>query len=262
MTSGKKARLQRRTPAPPPVRSKGGSGRRASPKVLAAAVAVVVLAAVAAALAFALTGGSSSKASTTGPASALPDSSAAISLFKGIPQHGNVLGKPNAPVTMVEYIDLQCPICRAFETGVMPTIVPKFVRTGKVKVIARTIAFIGPDSQRGRAAALAAGRQNHFFDFAQLAYFNQGSENSGWLDDQFIRSAYASIPGLDAAAAEQARTAGAVAQEASTFESQANADNVTGTPTIFVGKTGGKLTEIANPDVPTLGAALKAALKS
>jgi hypothetical protein len=44
-------------------------------------------------------------------------------------------------------------------------------------------------------AALAAGRQNHFFDFAQLAYFNQGGENSGWLDDNFIRAAYSSIPG-------------------------------------------------------------------
>ena len=262
MTSGKKARKQRRTPAPPPVRSTGAAGRRASPRVLAVGAGVIALAAVAAALAFALTGGSSSKATTTGPASKLPDSSAAISLFKGIPQHSNILGKPDAPVTMVEYIDLQCPVCRAFETGVMPTIVPRFVKTGKVQVIARPIAFIGPDSLRGRAAALAAGRQNHFFDFAQLAYFNQGGENSGWLDDQFIRSAYASIPGLDAAAAESARTSSSISQEGSTFENQANGDHVTGTPTILVGKTGGKLTEVASPDVPNLSSAIQAALKS
>jgi protein-disulfide isomerase len=263
MTSGKKARKQRRTPAPPPVRStSGGGSRRASPKVLVAAAGAIALAAVAAALAFALTGGSSSNASTTGPASTLPDAGAAISLFKGIPQHGNLLGKPSAPVTMVEYIDLQCPVCRAFETDVMPTIVPRFVKTGKVRVEARPIAFIGPDSVRGRAAALAAGRQNRFFDFAQLLYFNQGSENSGWLDDNMIRSAFASIPGLDVAAAEGARNSSAIAQEANRFESDANADHVTGTPTVLVGKTRGRLTEVVSPDVGNLSSAIRRALKS
>jgi protein-disulfide isomerase len=260
MTSGKKARKQRRTPAPPPVRSTGGA-RRASPKVLAAGAAAIALAAVAAALAFALTGGSSSSSTPATTSSTLPDASTAVDMFKGIPQQGNVLGKPNAPVTMVEYIDLQCPICRAFETDVMPTIVPRFVKTGKVRVIARPIAFIGPDSVRGRAAALAAGRQNHFFDFTQLVYFNQGSENSGWLDDQFIRSAYASIPGLRVAAAENARTEGAISQEADRFEAQATADHVTGTPTILVGKTGGKLIQVASPDVANLSGAIRTALR-
>ena len=261
MTSGKKARKQRRTPAPPPVRSRGG-GRRASPKVLAAAAAVIAVGAVAAALAFALTGGSSSNPSTTSSSSTLPDAASAVSLFKGIPQRGNVLGKANAPVTLVEYIDLQCPICRAFETEVMPTIVPRFVRSGKVQVIARPIAFIGPDSERGRLAALAAARQNRFFDFSQLLYDNQGTENTGWLDDNFVRAAFASLPGLNVAAAEKARTQTAIADEANRYDTQANADKVRGTPTILVGKTGGKLTEVVSPDVANLSGAIQAALRS
>jgi len=261
MTSGKKARKQRRTPAPPPVRSRGG-GRRASPKVLAAAAAVIAVAAVAAALAFALTGGSSSNPSTTSSSSTLPDAASAVSLFKGIPQRGNVIGKANAPVTLVEYIDLQCPICRAFETEVMPTIVPRFVRSGKVQVIARPIAFIGPDSVRGRLAALAAARQNRFFDFSQLLYDNQGTENTGWLDDDFVRAAFASLPGLNVAAAEKARTQTAIADEANRYDTQADADKVRGTPTILVGKTGGKLTEVVSPDVANLSGAIEAALRS
>lgn len=261
MTSGKKARKQRRAPAPPPVRSTGG-GRRASPKVLAAAAGAIALAAVAAALAFALTGGSSSNPSTTSSASTLPDAGSAVSLFKGIPQHGNVLGKPNAPVTMVEYIDLQCPFCREFETGVMPTIVPRFVRTGKVQVIARMIAFIGPDSTRGRLAAIAAGRQNRFFDFSQLAYDNQGSENSGWLDDNFVRSAFSSIPGLNVAAAEKAGAEPATADQAKAYDTQADADKVSETPTVLVGKRGGKLKAVVSLDVAGLSAAIQQALKS
>jgi len=251
MTSGKKARTQRRTP-PPPVRSTGG--RRASPKVLAAVAGTIALAAVAAALAFALTGGSSSNTSTT--VSPLPDAAAAVSLFKGIPQQGTVLGSAKAPVTLVEYIDLQCPICRAFETDVMTTIVPRYVRPGKVRVVARPIAFIGPDSVRGRLAALAAGQQKRFFEFVQLLYYNQQAENSGWLNDLVIRSAYASLPGFNSAAADSARAQAAVSAEAARFDSQAKADHVRGTPTVLVGKPGGKLTEVGSPDAPTLSAAI------
>jgi protein-disulfide isomerase len=172
-----------------------------------------------------------------------------------------VLGNPKAPVTLVEYIDLQCPICRTFETDVMTTIVPRYVRPGKVRVVARPIAFIGPDSVRGRLAALAAGQQNRFFEFAQLLYYNQQTENSGWLNDFVIRSAYASFPGFDAAAANSARAQAAVSAEAARFDSQSDADHVQGTPTVLVGKTGGKLTEVVSPDVPTLSAAIDRALK-
>ena len=258
MTSGKKARKQRRAPAPPPVRSTGAGGRRASPKVLAAAAAIA-LAAVAAALGFALTGGSSSNAPTT--VSQLPDAAAAVSLFKGIPQNGNVLGKASAPVTMVEYIDLQCPGCRAFETGVMPTIVPRYVRTGKLRVEARPIAFIGPDSERGRRAALAAAQQNHFFDFAQLLYYNQQTENTGWLNKLFVRSAFASIPGLDAARALSASDSAAVTRQATHFDDQANADHLKETPTVLVGKTGQLRTQMVSPDVSNLSAAIDSALR-
>jgi protein-disulfide isomerase len=257
MTSGKKAR-QRRAPAPPPVRSTGG--RRASPKVLAVGAVVIALAAVAAALAFALTGngsGSTSTSSTT--ASKLPDAAASVALFRGIPQHGNVLGKPNAPATMVEYIDLQCPVCRVFETEVMPGIVRQYVRTGKLRIVARPLAFISPaeNSQRGRLAALAAGKQGKFFDFAQLLYANQGEEGSDWLTDDMIRAAYASIPGFAAQKALALRNSSSILSETQTVDRQATDDNVGGTPTVLVGKTGGTLTKA---DPADLGPAIRAAL--
>jgi protein-disulfide isomerase len=265
MTSGKKAR-QRRTPAPPPVRSTGG--RKASPKVLAVAAGVIAVAAVGAALAFALTGGSSGGGSTsseTGAVSTLPDAGTAVQVFRGIPQHGTTLGSLKAPVTMVEYIDLQCPVCRAFETEVMPTIVRRYVRTGKVQVVARPIAIIGTDSETGRRAALAAAKQNRFFELTQLLYYNQGGENSGWLDDSIVRSAFASLPGLKAQRALAARNSSTVTAETQRIDAEANADQVGGTPTVLVGKRGGKLAEVTPgyaPNAAQLSAAIDSALRS
>jgi protein-disulfide isomerase len=236
--------------------------------VLAGAAATIAVLAVGVALAFALTGGSSSSSSGTMPTrgslvNALPGAGLADRLFKGIPQHGNVLGSPKAPVTMIEYIDLQCPACRALETEIMPSVIPKYVRSGKVRVEARPIVAIGPDSQRGVSAALAAARQNRLFNLAQVLYLNQGPENGGWLNDEIVRSAAPSIPGLDVPAFLKARHSSSVRSQAKRFEDEATADQVSGTPAIYVGKTGGVLHDVSPnvvPSVATLSAALDRAL--
>jgi hypothetical protein len=61
----------------------------------------------------------------------------------------------------------------------MPTLIGKYVRTRRVKIEARPIAFIGPDSQSGRAAAIAAGEQNKLFNYAQILYLNQAARTRG-----------------------------------------------------------------------------------
>jgi protein-disulfide isomerase len=263
MTSGKQARRQRQAQvARPPVRSTGG-GRQASTKVLLYAAAGIAGIAVAIGLVFAFSGGGSSSANPT-TVSALPDAAASTALFKGIPQRGNVLGKPSAPVTMVEYIDLQCPICRAFETEVMPPIVERYVRTGKLKVVARPIAFIGPDSLRGRDATIAAGHQNRLFDFAQLLYANQGPENGGWLNDEIVASAAKSIPGVNVQQLVDTSNSSGVASTAKQYDSQAKSDRVGGTPAIYIGKSGGTYAPVSPetlPEVATVSAAIDRALK-
>ena len=262
MTSGKATKRKRRqaAAAPPPVRAPG-QRRQASPKVLIVAGAAVVLIVVAIVLGFVLTGGNSSSSSTPARGSlvnALPSAADVNDNLKGIPQHGNILGSPNAPVTLAEYIDLQCPACQQFETQAMPELIGRYVRTGKVKVDARPIAFIGPDSQTGRAAALAAAKQNRFFNFSQLLYFNQGIENTGWLNEAMIKSAAASIPGLDVPRLLNDRKLPTVSDQANAFDSQADQDNVTGTPTILVGKSGGPLRTVPS-DTASISAAIAAA---
>jgi protein-disulfide isomerase len=195
---------------------------------------------------------------------ALPGAADVQQLLKGIPQHGNVLGSQSALVTLVEYVDLQCPYCQQFETQAMPKLIGNYVRTGKVKIEVRPIAFIGPDSQSGRAAAIAAGEQNKLFNFAQILYLNQGTENTGWLGDQMITSAAASIPGLDVSRVLAGSSSNAVKAQAGTFDKEAAADNVRATPTILVGKSGGPLRPVAltSPsDEQSVASAINAALR-
>ena len=205
MASGKKSREQRRlaAQAPPPVRSKGTPVRRqANPKVLAIVGAVVVVVVVGVVLGFVLSGGSSNgvpkNVRTLGSAAdGLPGATDVQTIFKGIPQKGLFLGSPFAPVQMVMYIDLQCPICQNFETTITPELISKYIRTGKVRLEIKPWAFIGPDSTRGQKAMLAAAAQNKAFEFSQVLYDNQGTENTGWLSDSMIVQIAESVSGMN-----------------------------------------------------------------
>ncbi|MDX6468157.1 MAG: hypothetical protein QOI27_3197 [Gaiellaceae bacterium] len=270
MASGKKSRERKRAAAaaPPPVRAKGAPrSRQASPRVLIGAGAAAALIAVVVVLIVVFTGGGSSAPQgvpTVGSiAAGLPGSSEVAGYFKGIPQNGLTLGSPFAKVTMIEYIDLQCPYCQQFETQVLPGLVAKYVKTGKVKIEARVVDFIGPDSSRGRKAMIAAGEQNKAFNFAEVLYLNQGTENTGWLSDDMVASAAASIPGLKVPQLLADRSSAAVAKIASNFDADMLADKVQGTPAIFVGKAGTTPKPVAYQSVTdkaTFDAALDAAL--
>jgi protein-disulfide isomerase len=242
--------MRRVAAAPPPVQSKGRPRRRqANPTVLAIVGVVVVLAAIGIALGVTLGGGSKKAATGDYPAigtltNALPAASDVNALFKGIPQRGMTLGYAQAPVTMVEYIDLQCPICQQFETQVMPSIVKNYVKTKKVKVEVRVLDFIGPDSSRGRKAMIAAASQNKAFNFAQILYNNQATENTGWLNAAMVGQAVSSIPGIRVHQVLDLQSAASVAKQASSYDTLATADRVGGTPTVFVGQSGAKGTEV------------------
>jgi protein-disulfide isomerase len=263
--SGKQARRRRQQVAAPPPVGRKGARRRASPKVLVIA-AVVGLAIAGAVVGIALAvGGGNSSASGTIPAvgslkNALPSADVVQREFAGVPQLGLVLGSPKAPGTLIEYIDLQCPGCRAFETEVLPSIVAEFVRSGKLKIEARPIAFIGPDSVPARKAMIAASEQNRAFNFAQLTYANQGTENTGWLNHSFIERAAASVPGMDVRKLLDDQNSTFVTKATGEIDAQATADRVSATPTLLLGKTGSKLSPVSSSatfDAAKLGAAIR-----
>jgi len=134
-----------------------------------------------------------------------------------------------------------------------------------VKVEVRPLDFIGPDSTRGRNAMIAAADQNKAFQFAEILYFNQGTENTGWLSNEMVASAAGSIPGLQVAKLLADSKSSEVAKTASGFDTLAAKDKVTSTPTVLVGRTGStaKVVPLESPtDKATLVASLDAALAS
>jgi protein-disulfide isomerase len=216
--------------------------------VLIAVGAAIVAIIVGVVLAVSLGGNSSTNSNVPAVGSlkgALPGGAAVQGLFAGMPQKGNTLGSSSAPVTMTEYIDLQCPYCREFEKAVLPGLVSSYVRTGKLRIEQRLLAFVGPDSVRGRSAALAAGLQNRQFNDGELLYFNQGTENTGWLDEQMVVATASSIPGLKVPQLLADRNSSVVKSEASAADAEAKAAGVNSTPTILVGPTGGTQTQVA-----------------
>jgi protein-disulfide isomerase len=279
MPSSKRARQQRQQAAtaartPPPVRSKGVGGtraRQASPRALAIAGGVVLIAVIAIVLGVVLSSGGSGGGGgvvsssdvqgmgTTGSAHsqvALPGAPEANNLFKGIPQHGLTLGNPKAKVEMDMFIDVQCPFCRDYETNNLPTIVRKYIKTGKVQLHLKPWAFLGgagSQSFSGRLGLIAASFQNKGFEYAKVLYDNQQIENTGWLTGRMMANIAASVTGLNLAKWRADTNGSAPKSVASKVDALANADKVQGTPTVLVGPVGGTLKTVGQAGTePTL----------
>jgi protein-disulfide isomerase len=178
-----------------------------------------------------------------GPATA-PGAAATLALFKGIPQQLNVLGKPSAPVTMVEFADLQCPFCRDYAVSALPSLVREYVRPGKAKFVFSGMHFLGPDSEKALRAVYAAGLQRRLWQYLDLLYKSQGAENSGWVTDDLLRSIGASIPGFDTKKMLADMSSQDVTNAIAVSDQQAQSASVSSTPTFFAGKTGGTLEHV------------------
>jgi protein-disulfide isomerase len=221
--------------------------------VVAAAVVVVVLILVLA------TGGGSSSATTT--SSAPPASPASSSSLAGIPQHGDTLGRASAPATVLVFEDPQCPFCREWNVGTLPTVLAEYVRTGRIKLVYRGIEIIGPNSVKGLRAIYAAGAQNKLWNLVDALYAKQGAENSGWITDAAIREA-AKVSGADGNAILAASSSPAVTSQLRQAAQDATRASVQGTPTFVVQRPPGlpQHLQLSALDAASFTAALDAAL--
>lgn len=183
-------------------------------------------------------------------------------LFAGIPQHGLTLGRDAAPVTLVEYADLQCPYCAQWSARTLPTLVGQYVRTGKLRILFRGLSFIGPDSETALRTTVAAGRDGRLWDVLHGLYGRQGGENLGWVTDDVLDEVAAEA-GLDGATLAERRDEPWVDAELEAARALARAAGVGGTPALQVGRTGGplKLVQLKSLDPEGITPAIDALLR-
>jgi protein-disulfide isomerase len=154
--------------------------------------------------------------------------------FAGIPSNGDTVGYANAPVTVQEFGDLRCPVCREFDSTVIPDVLSKLVRTHKVKLVYTHWPILGPNSVYANRAAYAAERQNKLWEYALVVYYNQGSEQQNWFTKAFARAVASSI-GLNMTQFEKDfdNTSASTAQVTS-VNAAATAHQFQGTPSVIV----------------------------
>jgi protein-disulfide isomerase len=207
---------------------------------------------------------------TTGSSSnaPLPYASDVAKMFKGIPQKGLTLGDPNAPVTLIEYIDLQCPACQQFELTELPTLVQKYVRPGKMNIQMRTWNIIDAnhpgtdDSLRGQKVTIGASKQNKAFDFASVLYNNQGIEGTNWLNNAMIGNIAASVDGLNLSQLAKDANSAATKSAYTDVNMAAARGQFAATPTILLATRNGapQVVKEGVPDLPTLESQIEARL--
>lgn len=176
----------------------------------------------------------SSSSDTGGEAQNIVDLPVVEKELKGLNQEGMVLGDPKAPVELIEYGDLQCPVCKQYSEEILPPLFGGQVRQGQVKIAFHNFTIIGPQSIPAGTAALAAGEQGRGWTYLELFYRNQGKENSGYATDEFLEAVAKKAGIKDLAKWNKERKAPNLKQELDATTAQAQKYGFTGTPSFAV----------------------------
>lgn len=156
------------------------------------------------------------------------------SLLAGINQEKLVIGDPKAKVNLIEFGDLQCPVCKSYSEEILPPIVGNQVKNGDAKITFRNFTIIGPESVPAGAAAIAAGAQGRGWTYLELFYKNQGKENSGYVTDEFLTSVAKGAGVKNMAQWEKERKSKKTQKEVVKTTEQAQTFGFNGTPSFAI----------------------------
>lgn len=182
--------------------------------------------------------------------------------LRRLPQSGLTLGEADAPVTLFEFGDLQCPVCKSYAEEIVPEVIDSKVRSGEAKIEFRNFTIIGDESIDAGAAAVAAGQQGRGWNFIELFYANQGIEASGYVTDDFLTEVArgAGVPDIARWNRERKDEAGAL-REVQRSTEEARKLGLTGTPSFAVAGPGSDGMEVLGTpgDAGTLERAIEEA---
>jgi protein-disulfide isomerase len=189
---------------------------------------------------FALTGdaaadGTPEKAPPSQPATPPPRPQAGGSVrMSSIVDDDPYKGDENAPVTIVEFSDFQCPFCARFFSNTLSQIENDYISTGKVKLVYRDFPLsFHPNAQPAAEAAECAREQGKFWEFHDKIFENQQALSASSYKQ------WASELGLDTAKFNSCVDSGKYRSEVQKDFADGSALGASGTPTFFIGKSDG-----------------------
>lgn len=167
-------------------------------------------------------------------------------LLKGIPEHGNTLGNPKAPVTFTEYGDLECSVCKAFAVGGTESqLISNEVKAGKVKLVYKSYETASSEQSDAstvfptqQSAAYAAGAQDKAWYYIELFYHEQGTEGTPYVTTSYLTGLAKQVPGLNVKQWNTDRFNPKYAAQVKQENAFAVSNNFQGTPTLIA--TGAK----------------------
>jgi protein-disulfide isomerase len=221
-----------------------GASRRKRLQLLGGVLAVVVVVIV---VVLATSGGGGKKGLPKSSSEKNKVTSEIASLVGGIPQSGNTLGKPTAPVTLQYFGDLECPICREFTLGALPFVINKWVRAGDLRIEYHSLETATREPEvfkKQQVAAYAAGHQNKAWYFIETFYHEQGEEDSGYVTENYIDGIAKQVPGMNLAQWQEARGNHKYLSEVEEDAATANTEGFTGTPSFLIGRSGGAMSKL------------------
>jgi protein-disulfide isomerase len=243
-------------------RARAERDRRTRRMRMVGGVVIAAVAVVAVGIAISSGGGGKSGLQTGPKANAT--TSTVGTLLAGIPQHGNTLGNPNAKVTVTEFGDLECPICKDFALGAENQLIANEVRSGKAKLVYRSLETAtgnGPDPgvfPTQQAAALAAGQQQRAWNYIELFYHEQGTEDTSYVNDSYLDGLAHQVSGLNFSQWNTDRTSSTLTSQVTQDEQAAAAKGYNSTPTIVVsGPKGQAQPIVGDTDYGTLQQAIQ-----
>jgi len=146
-----------------------------------------------------------------------------------------VFGDSDAPVTIVEFSDYQCPFCERHFQQTWPQLRAALVETGRVRYIFKDfpITNIHPQAPKAHEAARCAGEQGAYWEMHDRIFDGQ-AEWAGKSKHVEVLKGYGLELGLDAAAFDACLDSGRWAETVQSDLSEGVALGVRGTPTFFI----------------------------
>jgi protein-disulfide isomerase len=149
-----------------------------------------------------------------------------------------IIGNLDAPITIVEFSDFQCPFCARFHTQTLPSILEEYIDQGKVKLVFRDfpIQSIHPNALPASVAAECANEQGKFREMHDTLFEKQNEWNKLETDDALsLFSQYAADMQIEQKSFDSCLSSGKYIPEIKNDLDDGRDYGVSGTPGFFVG---------------------------